>query len=411
MANLYARWQKDNVIAAMKTRRVVFLSGSRQCGKTTLAKQLTGPQIAFRTLDDIGMRQLAEADPHDFLTHSGRTLIIDEIQRVPNLLPAIKKMVDENTRPGQFLLTGSANIQALPEVQESLAGRITTVHLRPLTQGELIGTKPSFLSKAFQQSFKKKKHSSYGRKAVLAMAIAGGFPEAIKLNEVERRKWHKDYIGALLKRDLQEIARINRQSALQKLVEILAAWSSKYMDISAIGSGLSIRRATIESYLNALMTLYLVESVSPWTDTDYSRVGKRAKLFMTDCGLMASILRWRMNQVELDADRAGKLIETFVFNEIAAQIDASPGEYELFHYRDREQHEIDFLIEREDHALLGIEVKAGAAISHSDFRHLKWFRDNIANDRPFTGIVLYTGELAGSMGDNLWAVPIGALWA
>ena len=131
---------------------------------------------------------------------------------------------------------------------------------------------------------------------------------------------------------------------------------------------------------------------------------------MLDSGLMASVLHWQMAQVELDADRSGKLIETFIFNELASQIDANEGEYELFHYRDREQHEIDFLIERKDQALLGIEIKAGSSISTADFKHLKWFKENIAKKRSFVGIVLYAGEYAGSMGNNLWAVPFDALW-
>ena len=264
---------------------------------------------------------------------------------------------------------------------------------------------------AFKQSFLKKGGKSYDREAILKMAFRGGFPEAIKLKENERRKWHRDYIGALLDRDLKDIAKITRQSAMRELVAILAAWSGKFIDISAIGSGLSIQRPTVESYINALEALFIVERVQPWTSTDYGRVGKHAKLFMTDCGLMASILRWNIEQVGLDGDRSGKLIETFVFNELAAQIDASGGEYELSHYRDREQREIDFLIQRDDQALLGIEVKTGSAIGEGDFRHLKWFKENIAKDRPFIGIVLYSGEFAGSMGNSLWAVPIGALWA
>ncbi len=131
---------------------------------------------------------------------------------------------------------------------------------------------------------------------------------------------------------------------------------------------------------------------------------------MTDSGLMAGILRWKIEQMEFDSDRSGKLIETFAFNELAAQVEANNGKYELFHYRDREHREIDFLIERDDQALLGIEVKAGSTISATDFKHLKWFKEHIAKDRPFVGIVLYSGEISGSMGDNLWAVPFGALW-
>jgi predicted AAA+ superfamily ATPase len=231
------------------------------------------------------------------------------------------------------------------------------------------------------------------------------------LNERERKKWHQGYMDALIERDLADIARIHRQDAMRELVAVLAAWSSKFIDITAIGSGLSIRRPTVESYINALEALYVVERVRPWIQTDYERVGKQSKLFMTDCGLMASVLGWHKNQVAIDSDRSGKLIETFVFNELSAQLDAGDGEYKMFHYRDREQREIDFLIEREGRELLGIEVKTGSAIKSSHFQHLRWFKENIAGDRPFVGIVLYSGENTGSMGDNLWAVPFGALWS
>lgn len=410
MSIFYNRWQENTIEEALKTRRVILLGGARQCGKTTLAKQIAKKDTTYRTLDNLAIRQLAINDPQGFVKHTGKMLIIDEIQRAPDLLSAIKLVVDENTKPGQYLLTGSANIQSLPGVSESLAGRIRKVRLRSLAQGELLGSHPTFLDHAFDQKFKASKNNAYDRKTTLEIAFRGGFPEAIKLKARDRQQWHKDYIASLLERDLNDIAHINRLDAMRKLISVLAAWSSKFMDISAIGSGLSIRRPTIESYINALEALYLVEHVQPWTRTDYERVGKQSKLFMTDSGLMTSILRWNIDQVELDSDRSGKLIETFIFNELAAQVDANNGKYELFHYRDREQREIDFLIEREDHALLGIEIKAGSAISAADFKHLKWFRDNIAKQRPFIGIVLYTGEHAGSMGENLWAVPFGWLW-
>lgn len=410
MIELYNRWQNSTIEKALKTRRVLLLSGARQCGKTTLAKQVAGTDTLYRTLDDLAMRQLAILDPQGFVKHTNKMLIIDEVQRAPDLLSAIKLVVDEHTEPGQYLLTGSANIQSLPGVQESLAGRIRKIRLRPLSQGELLGQKPTFLENAFKQKFINPQNNHYDRKTILTLAFRGGFPEALKLNAKDRQQWHKDYMAALLERDLNDIAHINRLDAMRKLISILAAWSSKFMDISAIGTGLSIRRPTIESYINALHALYIVESVQPWTQTDYERVGKQAKLYMTDSGLMASILRWHIDQVEFDSDRSGKLIETFIFNELAAQIDANDGQYELLHYRDREKREIDFLIEREDQALLGVEIKAGSAISTSDFKHLKWFKDNLAKKRPFIGIVLYAGNHAGKMGNNLWAVPFGSLW-
>ena len=409
MTDLYLRWQKHTIEQAMHTRRVLLLSGPRQCGKTTLARSLCSDDTEYLTLDDVTLKEAAENDPHGFVKHRANTLIIDEVQRVPSLLPAIKKRVDEDNRPGQYLLTGSANIQSLPNVQESLAGRVAKIRLHPLSQGELQRNKPNFLARAFTQSFESKP-AFYDRDAVLEMALRGGFPEALKLSGRERKSWHIDYITALLERDLKDIAKINRKQAMRELVDVMAAWSSKFMDLSAIGAGLSIRRPTIESYLNALETLYLVERVRPWTKTDYDRVGKQSKLFMTDCGLMASILGWRMDQIRLDSDRSGKLVETFAFKELAAQVDVSSSEYQLYHYRDREKREIDFIVERDDGALLGIEIKAGSSLNKADFKHLDWFQQHLSGNNAFTGIILYSGEHIASFGNNLWAVPFGLLW-
>ena len=406
---LYQRWQYTLIQEALETRRVLLLAGARQCGKTTLAKTLITDDVLYRTLDNAAFRQLAQQDPHGFVRNDHKMLIIDEVQRAPDLLPAVKMQVDEDTRPGQYLLTGSSNIQSLPAVKESLAGRIRKIRLRTLSQGERLGCEPDFLGRAFTESFGTSSHP-YDREALMGMALQGGFPEVLSLHVRSRKQWHRDYVAALIERDLRDITHIQRQDAMQELLVILAAWSSKFMDIAAIGSGLSIRRPTLESYINALESLYVVERVKPWTHTDYARVGKQSKLFMTDSGLMASLLGWNEKQIQWDGDRSGKLIETFMFNEIAALVDASGGTYNLFHYRDREKREIDFLVEREDGALLGIEIKAGSSIGSNDFKHLRWFRDNIANDRPFTGIVLYAGELSGKMGQNLWAIPFGELW-
>lgn len=410
MEERYPRWQKKTIKKLMLERRVLLLSGPRQSGKTTLARELESDQTEYRTLDDSTLREAAESDPQGFVKRSTNTLIIDEAQLIPSLLPAIKRVVDEDIRPGQYLLTGSANIQSLPTVRESLAGRIANIRLRPLARGEVEKVAPRFIESAFEQSFSRN-FAHYDRDALIELALRGGFPEPIRLQDRGRRRWHTDYINAILERDLKEIARIHRKNAMRELVNILAAWSGKFMDLSAIGSGLSIQRPTIESYINALETLYLVERLYPWTKTDYARVGKQSKLFMVDSGLMATLLRWKMDQVRFDSDRSGKLMETFAFNEIMAQVDAGDGLYELFHYRDREKREIDFIIEREDNALLGIEIKAGSAVGKNDFKHLKWFQNNIATNQTFTGIILYTGEIPASFGNNLWAVPFGLLWS
>jgi len=408
--HIYPRWQQANIREALSTRRVLLLSGARQCGKTTLAKAIGDKDTEYRTLDDLTLKRAAESDPHGFVKHSKHTLVIDEVQRVPDLLPAIKKAVDEDTRNGQYLLTGSANLQALPGVQESLAGRIRKLRLRPLSQGEQQHKEPRFIERAFSDSLKTST-LHYDKEALIEMACAGGFPEALLLKGRVRKRWHTDYIDAILEHDLADITQIHRRDQMQELIRVLAAWSSKFMNVTRIGSSLSLRKQALQAYINALEALYLIERVNPWTHTDYERVGKQDKLFMTDSGLMASLLGWNIDRVRFDSDRSGKLIETFAFNELAAQVDVSNDLYTLWHYRDRQNREIDFLIEREDGAMVGVEVKSGSNIGMNDFRHMKWFKETLVLDRPFSGIILYSGENVASFGENMLAVPYGALWS
>jgi len=406
----YSRWQQQLVRKALQYARIVVLSGPRQCGKTTLVRKLASREIEYVTLDDPKVLEAVGHDPQAFIQGNKSTLVIDEFQRVPDLLLAIKQAVDADNRPGQFLLTGSSNILASPISLESLAGRTHRIRLRPFVQGEMRKTKPGFLKAAFGRSFARGKISAAGsRKELLEIALRGGFPEAVRLSYPRRRRWYGNYIESLLQRDLKDVSRIRRYGALRKLVSVLAAWSGKYMNTSAIGSSLSMQRITIENYIDTLALLYLVDPVLPWTNTDYAQVGKQRKIYMADSGLMAFVLGCKPNA--LSSDQTGKLFETFVFNELAAQADAEEDpRYEIFHYRDQKKREIDFLIEREDGALLGIEIKASTAVKGDDFKHLKWFQKNLAR-KEFSGIVLYAGKDVLPFGQALWAVPISALWA
>ncbi|QQZ29578.1 ATP-binding protein [Thiothrix subterranea] len=412
----YSRWQQHIISKALQSRRVLVLAGSRQCGKTTLARAIATDATVYRTLDDTTLLAAALSDPHGFVRHGDNLMIIDEVQKAPVLLPAIKQDVDVQQLPGRFLLTGSANIQALPGVSESLAGRIRKIRLRPLAQGEIKGVPAHFLPNAFAETFLPNSSlqatGEYSLKdRYILLALRGGYPEVVRQSEErEARRWLNDYLDALLDRDLQDIINIRRRDSMVLLVEVLAAWSSKFMDIAGIGTGLALARATIQTYINALEALYLVERVRPWTKTDYERVSKQDKLFMTDTGLMAAVLRWRFDKVRLDGEKNGKLLETFVFTQLAAQRDAQEEDYQLYHYRDREQREVDFIVENEDGDLLGIEVKAGSAVSKDSFKHLYWFRDHMAKSKRFVGVVVYTGEHVVPFGAGMWAVPISVLW-
>jgi len=406
----FLRWRGQNVKDALTTRRVVVISGARQAGKTTLAKQAADKNSVFRPLDVNAVYESAVNDPNGFVKNDSGTMIIDEVQKVKKLITEIKYAVDNNNRPGQYLLTGSADINSLPEVTESMAGRIKNIRLRPLTQGEILRKKPLFLEKAFNMSFPKQ-ITGYDKKAIFDLAFRGGYPEAVLLKTQKNRKeWQSDYISTLLKNDLKDVSNINRQDSLNDLIEILASWSGKFMDIQPIGSSLGLSRPTVVSYINALEALFLFDRVAPWIKTDYDRVSRSFKHYATDTGFMAAVLNWKYDDIDMDVDRSGKLMETFVYQELAAHVDLDSS-YSLYQYRDREKREIDFLVERDDGAIIGIEVKASHSVSSSDFAHQKWFSENIIKSKkPYIGIVLYSGDQTLPFGENFLAVPTAALW-
>lgn len=405
----YIRWNKKIVEKALTTRRVIIISGARQVGKTTLTEQaVTKDNTAFRTLDDTSLLKVALDDPKGFLSHSSQTLVIDEIQKALLLIPEIKRIVDKNNAKGQFVLTGSANISSRPDVNESLAGRVKNIRLRALTEGEIRGVEPTFPERAFQNNFPDIIEDS-SKHDILEIAFRGGYPEAVLLPKEERADWHKDYIHTLLTRDLKDIANIRREDAVKKLLSVLAAWSSKYIDTDGICSSCGISKPTLNEYVNFIEELYLCERLPAWVRSDYDRIGRRDKFYMTDTGMMVNLLHWHYDQIALDADRYGKLIETLVFNELKAQIDLT-GNYYLYQYRDRENREIDFIVENEKGDMVGIEVKGGSHITKEDFKHLMWFRDNLAKDNKFTGIVLYSGENTITFGKDMHAVPTAILW-
>ena len=365
--------------------------------------------MSYRTLDDIALREAVAQDLKSFLVQDVRLQIIDEIQRCPDLVPEIKRLVDKDNRPGQFLLTGSAHLQSLPQTQESLAGRVQPIRLRPLTQGELMGARPNFLDRVLAGN-PGKSDPHIDKLDLLRLAMRGGYPEAQHLEERPRRRWYKDYVRAIVEHDLRDITNIRKRSTLVKLVAVIAAWSSRFMDMSSIGGQLGIRHATLDSYMGALESMFLLDKIPAWSNTDYARLSKRPKLFTPDSGLMASLLRYPHDPEALSGDQAGKLMETFIYSEIAAQVDAGDDRFSLYHYRDNEQREMDMLIESDEGDLIGIEIKAGLTVRSEDFQHMRWFNKHVAGKRSFTGILLYAGPDVLSFGDNLLALPTTAIW-
>ena len=355
MFETYERWQKETVLHRLNNYRVTHVKGPRQCGKTTLVSNLGIPGIKYLTLDDRQSQQSALEDPVSFLSfYEGKTVAIDEIQKVPELISVIKMTVDKNNAPGQFLLTGSAELFSQPAAIDSLAGRIAPVRLRTFTVGEILKTQPIFFEMLLSQSWPTK-FSHNDKNEIFDFALTGGYPEVQRKNSVDRLIWHTDYRDVLLERDLRNIKNIRRLDQLKKLVTVLSAWSGKYLNKESIASALRISSPTLCTYINALSALYLFDEIPAWSDTDYKRVGKQSKIYCTDTGFMSSMLNYERDKIMDDNDKSGKLIETFVYNQIAAITDLH-RQWEIFHYRDAKQREIDLIVKPPE-CVFGIEVK------------------------------------------------------
>lgn len=400
------RWAEERLNELLSVRRGVNLTGARQVGKSTLAGLIQPRQVRRYTLDDKGIRRSAADDPNGFVRHApGETLVIDEIQKVPDLLDSIKIVLDGDNTSGQYLLTGSANLRFAKAVKDSLAGRLGWLRLRTLSLGEINGSQPTFLHRAFDRSFAPQ-YPEITKRDAIHLAFQGGYPEPREYSSRDRRDWFRTYLDDLLTKDIKDVTEVRKVGVLKASALWLLAHSAQFVAVDGLAAKTAMSKETAGNYLEALQALFLFDRVPAFVKSDYDMVGKRPKWLATDAALMANLLDWNEEDVYLDENRNGKFIETWVYQQLAALADVG-GEYEISHYRDNRKREIDFLIERSDGALLGVEVKAGA-VSASDFKHLKWFAENVAK-KSFTGIVIHSGKDVLPFGEGFYSVPFSAL--
>lgn len=400
------RWAESRLDELLKVRRGVNLTGARQVGKSTLACLVQPQHVRRYTLDDKDVRRSAADDPSGFVRHApGETLVIDEIQKVPDLLDSIKIVLDGDNTPGQYLLTGSSNLRFAKAVKDSLAGRLGWLRLRTLSLGEINGAQPNFLARAFDRSLAPH-YPEITKRDAIHYAFQGGYPEPREYGLRDRRDWFKTYMSDLLTKDIKDVTEVRKVEVLKTAATWLFAHTSQFVAIDELAAKTSISKETAANYLEALRALFLFDRVPPYAKSDYDMIGKRPKWVATDTALVANLLDWNEEDVYLDETRNGKLVETWVYHQLAAIADVS-GDYEISHYRDNRRREIDFLIERSDGALLGVEVKAGS-VSASDFKHLKWFAENVAK-KSFTGIVIHSGKDVLPFGEGFYSVPFAAL--
>ena len=414
---LIARHVADRLQVALQDTPAVLINGPRQCGKTTLVQQLA-QGMSYITLDDPGMLIAAQQDPVGLLRQMDRA-VIDEVQRAPQLLLALKMSIDQDRRPGRFLLTGSANILALPQIADSLAGRMEVHTLMPLSQAELQGRPSDFLQRAQGQSWPVS-HPSWVYPAVMdaknelhagaiGNAPAGGYPEMRLRPSVTRRQaWAKAYIQTLVERDVQDIAQVEHLSQIPYLLDIAAAHCGQLFNASQIGGQLMLDTRTLDKYLGVLEKLFLVQRLPAWGRNELNRLIKTPKLHFLDAGLQATLTRLTPDMLITHRERWGATLETWVYAELRKALALSDEAWYLSHYRDKDQVEVDFVLENPQRQLIGIEVKAAATVQVQDFKGLRKLQTQTGADF-LTGIVLYDGAHALPFGPGMWAVPLAAL--
>jgi predicted AAA+ superfamily ATPase len=407
-SQLIKRFSTGRIKTALADTPVVMLIGPRQCGKTTLVRQFADKEREYVTLDNDTALEAARSDPAGFVR--GFNLVtIDEVQRAPELLRAIKLSVDNERRAGRFLLTGSANILTLPQVSESLAGRMETVRLMPISQAEIAGKKPAFLKTAFAGRLVKPGSPMIGD-ALVHTVLVGGYPEMLRRESPRRRQaWGRDYIKAIVQRDVRDIAEVARLDQLPMLLQVLAHHSGQLTNFTQIGGQLGIDDKTTRRYIGILEQLFLVQHVPPWFRNQLKRLVKTPKLHFLDSGLLAAILGSTAEQISKDRSVFGPLLETFAFSEVLKQTTWTDESYAIYHYRDKDQDEVDIVVEDEHGAMIGIEIKASATVKASDFKGIRKLR-NICGDDLKLGVVLYDGTTNVPFGDRMFAAPISCLW-
>jgi uncharacterized protein len=402
----FTRQLKKRMNVAMHDTPVVLINGPRQSGKTTLVKQYS-PSLPYYTLDDDNILNAAKQDPVSFVNRIDKG-IIDEIQRAPELLRAIKLSVDQNRQPGRFLLTGSANLLALPQIGDSLAGRMEILTLLPLSLAEIERRTNHFLNYAQTQSWPvstiRSKQFDY-----ISSALTGGYPEMLLRQAPTRRNaWAKAYIKAIVERDIKDISSIEKLVKMPRLLEVLAQQSGKLTNFTQIGGQLNLDTKTTQKYIGLLETLFLVNQLRPWHGNNLNRIIKASKIHFFDSGLLACLNRITLENLQTNKSDFGALLETWVYGELLKTINITDEPWHIYYYRDKDQIEVDFVLENNERKIIGIEVKASSTIFNQDFRGLRKLA-SLAEKDWLSGIVLYNGEQCLSFGENLWAIPFSLL--
>lgn len=409
MGRILPRHASVLVEDALADTRVVLVNGARQCGKSTLIAQVSAQRDAdWRSLDHAATRQAAAFDPTSFV-RDGRMIVIDEVQRVPELLLSIKEVVDADPRPGRFLLTGSARLLGLRGVPDALPGRMETIELWPLSQGEIEGSPDGFVDAVFDLGPELRHQSEVDRNGYIDRIVRGGFPEAVAREGRRREAFFDNYVADLVNRDVIQLSEIERVPQLRALIRMLAARSGQLLVPGALAGELGLPQTTVSRYLGLLEEVFLIKRTPAWSRNLSARAVSTAKIAMVDSGIAANLLGHDRSGLRRPDSSLGGLLEGFVAMEIARQLTWSRARVEMFHYRTKDKVEVDIVLEDRRGRTVAVEVKASATARPEDFKSINHLAARLGDDL-IAGILLYAGSQTLAFGPKNLAVPISAVW-
>lgn len=412
----FSRWIAEELADLVLEEPAIILQGPRASGKTTLLRKFVGPvgTGSFVDLADDDVLTVARQDPAGYLRGLAEPVVIDEFQRLPAVLSVVKRSVDQSRRTGQFILTGSTTSALLPKGSETLAGRSHDMTLWGLSQGEIRGIRERFVDTAFGDPnlLLTIGHQAELREDYASLVAVGGFPEAVlREREEARRRWLTNYALRVIERDLPDLVRLRSPQILRQVFKLCAARTAQIANLADFANDLRASRDTVASYVEMLERVFLVSRLPAFSRNFSARVTKHPKLHVNDTGLAAADCN--LSQLSLRRHVAfGGLLESFVVAELRKQLGWSRTSAELFHYRDRDGHEVDLVLESPDGRVIAIEVKSATTVEPGDVSGLRYLADRLGSDFVH-GIVLYPGKAPIRLGDDdrFMALPISALWA
>ncbi len=406
----FARYLVPRLREALADTPAVLIHGPRQSGKTTLARLVGEPRgYRYVSFDDEAVRQAAASDPVGFVHDLPAKTILDEVQRVPEIFTALKFVIDQRRVPGRFILTGSANVLLVPALADSLAGRMGMLRLHPLAQCEIADQPPRFIDILFRGAFKTGLAERLGV-GLAERIVAGGYPAALARRAPARRAaWYRDYVETQVQRDVRDMTRVRSLDALPKLLALAASQTARLVNVADLAAPFELTRQTIHEYVTLLERVFLLDLLPAWHMNRLSRLVKRPKLHMGDTGVACTLAGIDAAGLARDRQLLGSMLETFVLQELRRQASWRAEPIGFFHFRDRDDFEVDIVLERGQAALAGVEVKAAASVGEGDFRGLRKLRQ-AAGERFAAGVVLYDGTATIRFGDGMFAVPVRRLW-